>query len=569
MRVRAQPAPLPEAPSPTPANENTWTIADLLNLDEPTLAQALADIEREHGTAARRELEELLAAEADVEDPAAFLERLVPTEPPPGHTRLLIDFFRRARHEQLRECHSMPPRHGKTVTIMRCVAWWIVTNPADTCAYVTYSADQARSKSRIIRELVRRAGVPLMRGSANLKEWRTEQGGGLVADGAMGGLTGKGFQGVVVFDDPYKSLLDAASPRARQKIQELFEAAIATRLEGASILVMHTRWDVNDLIGWLAKEKKWRVINIEAIAPDVANDNLAEPDPLGRAPGEALWPEVYPATRCKGPCGHNGHLDDIREQVGPYVWAALYCGRPPRRGGAVFGDPTQYQLAAFKLHGHRVGIGGDCAVTAKTSADYSVLIVGAMIGVGTAARLYILDVVRRQVELPDLVRLAMPLTEQWPGAPLFIEATGVGAGVPQTIRDVDATMRQLEHERAVAAWREVNPGASNDNAPAMPPPRISVTPVYPTTDKLLRAQPVAAAYLAGRVLIPSDAPWAAALIAELRAFTGVGDVHDDQVDALAHLWNGLFRDGGGGVVGGILTADDFPSYVGEAEADAA
>lgn len=133
--------------------------------------------------------------------------------------------------------------------------------------------------------------------------------------------------------------------------------------------------------------------------------------------------------------------------------------------------------------------------------------------------------------------------------------------MPQSIRDVDATMRKLEHEEAVRKWSGKYRAASNDNEPAMGPPRVEVRPVYPARDKLLRAQPVAAAYLAGRVLIPSDAPWAAELIGELCALAGVGDVHDDQVDALAHLWNGLFRDSGNQGLGGIMTADDFPRYL--------
>jgi predicted phage terminase large subunit-like protein len=525
-------------------------VEEMLQLDDIELQEAIDDLPE----AERDELLELLEGEATMESPSEFLARLVPSEPPPDHTRLLRDFFERARHDQIRECHSMPPRHAKTVTVMRCLAWWIVTHPADMCAYVTYSSTQARKKSRIIRELVERAGMPLMRGSKSLEQWQTVHGGGLHAVGAKGGLTGNGYEGVVVYDDPYKSLIDAASARERDTIQELFSAAVYTRLQGASVLVMHTRWDVNDLIGWLVKDKGWKVINVEAIAP--ANDNiLAEVDPLGRAPGEALWSALFPVKRCTGPCAHHGHLEDIQEQIGPYLWSALYCGKPPRRGGAVFGDPTQYVLADFKLDGHRPGIGVDPAITASTAADYSVLMVGAMIGAGTNAKLYILDVVRRQVELPELVKLAMPLTEQWPGAPMFVEAVAGFKAVPQSIVAADATIRAHEHEKLCAA-AVVNGNA----APAMPPPRVRVIPVYPTRDKLLRAQPVAAAYLAGRVLVPKDAPWAAALIAELRAFTGVGDEHDDQVDALAHLWNGLWRSSGGAIIGGILTSDSAPGY---------
>lgn len=528
-------------------------------IDEITLEEALASLPEDE----RDELTDLLDDEAGRESPEAFMERLVPSEPPPDHTVLLRDFFKRARRQQIREAHSMPPRHAKTVTIMRCLAWWIVTAPKDMCAYVTYSSTQARKKSRIIRELVERAGVVLQRGSRSLEQWQTREGGGLHAVGAKGGLTGNGYSGVVVYDDPYKSLIDAASATERDKIQELFQAAVMTRLEGASVLVMHTRWHAQDLIGWLETEKKWKVVNIEAIAP--ANDNLlAAPDPLGRQPGEALWPALFPVARCQGPCHHNGHLEDIREQVGPYIWDALYRGRPPRRGGSVFGeDAGRFTLAEFQISGHRVGMGVDPAATESTSADYSVIVVGAMLGRGADSRLWILDVVRRQVELPDLVRATLPLTNRWPGAPLFCEAVGGFKYVPQTIRDVDLTVRKKEHTAAVAAWEEAG---RVGGVPPIAPPRVKVVPVYPTADKLLRAQAVAAAYNAGRVLIPVDAPWAAALVAELRAFTGVGDANDDQVDALAHLWNGLFRTAAGNVIGGVMTADDFRGYVEPVEA---
>ena len=551
--------------APKVAAQLSDAVAEMLRLDDLELQEALDDLPDEE----RDELLELLEDELGTESPSDFLARLVPSEPPPDHTRLLRDFFERARHRQIRECHSMPPRHAKTVTVMRCLAWWIVTHPLDMCAYVTYSSTQARKKSRIIRELVERAGMPLMRGSKSLEQWQTVHGGGLHAVGAKGGLTGNGYEGVVVYDDPYKSMIDAASARERDTIQELFQAAVMTRLQGASVLVMHTRWDVGDLIGWLASEKGWRVVNVEAIAP--ANDNLLgaahEPDPLGRAPGEALWPAMFPVKRCAGPCSHHGHLEDIQEQIGPYLWSALYLGKPPRRGGAVFGDPTMFDRATVNLDGARYGIGVDPAATAKTSADHSVALAGAMIGRGAESVLYVLDAVRAQVEVPELVRLLIPLTDAYPGAPWFVEATGGFKAVPQSIRDVDATIRRQEHERALEKWRaDRESGVATGNAPPITPPRVHVTPVYPTVDKLLRAQAVAAAYNAGRVRFPVGAPWVAKVIAVLRAFTGVSDLHDDDVDALAHLWNGLFRTSGGMLIGGVLTSDDLPVH---RDADAA
>jgi len=70
-------------------------------------------------------------------------------------------------------------------------------------------------------------------------------------------------------------------------------------------------------------------------------------------------------------------------------------------------------------------------------------------------------------------------------------------------------------------------------------PLLRLTEVKLQGDKFQRAQAVAAAWNDGRVLVPTSAPWLANFLAEMSAFTGVRDAHDDQVDALAHAWNSL------------------------------
>ncbi|MFZ4136962.1 hypothetical protein [Streptomyces koyangensis] len=84
-------------------------------------------------------------------------------------------------------------------------------------------------------------------------------------------------------------------------------------------VVHNTRWDDDDLSGRLLKEEpeEWIVIDLPALA-------LTADDPLGRQPGEALWPERYNA-------------DDyarIRKSVGERVWWSLYQQQPrPLEGG--------------------------------------------------------------------------------------------------------------------------------------------------------------------------------------------------------------------------------------------
>jgi hypothetical protein len=60
-------------------------------------------------------------------------------------------------------------------------------------------------------------------------------------------------------------------------------------------------------------------------------------------------------------------------------------------------------------------------------------------------------------------------------------------------------------------------------------------------DKYVRAQPVSAAWNAGRVLVPRAAPWLDAFISEVVGFSGVNDAHDDQVDALAAAFDALAK----------------------------
>jgi phage uncharacterized protein (putative large terminase), C-terminal domain len=62
-----------------------------------------------------------------------------------------------------------------------------------------------------------------------------------------------------------------------------------------------------------------------------------------------------------------------------------------------------------------------------------------------------------------------------------------------------------------------------------------------TTDKLARAQPAAAAWNRGDILIPREAPWLDDILPEILAFTGNDktDDHDDTIDALASLHHTL------------------------------
>lgn len=409
-----------------------------------------------------------------------FIPRVSPRFDRPEHLRPLAEALERTLREPVRLVVSTPPRHGKTETLLHAIAWLLLRQPELTIAYVSYAVEFARSKSRRARLIALSAGVPLADDAARLEEWRTIAGGGVLATGVGGPLTGHGVN-LLLVDDPVKNRLEAESPTWRERTWEWFNDVAFTRLEpGASAIVVMTRWHEDDLAGRLLKQSAQRWVELRLPA-------LAEEGDPHRQPGEPLWPDRWPAEK----------LLEIRAQIGEYSWASLYQGRPRPRGGVLFRDVVTYQEPP--RDGYRLAIGIDLAYTARTHADYSVAVVLA----STAEAAYVLDVIRGQWEAPEFARRLRGLRERYPSAPLAAFASGTEKGALQFFRDLGVPVREL--------------------------------PVQ--ADKFVRAQAVAAAWNEGRVRVPERAPWLAAFLDELLSFTGVHDVHDDQVDALASAWH--------------------------------
>lgn len=420
----------------------------------------------------------------------AFIRRISPHHPPPRHFAPMVAEFERAKREpgKVKVCFSLPPRHGKTSLVQHAFAWWLDRSPADTCAYASYSDTQSWSKIGAAHSLCLAAGVQ-QGDRATMAEWRTAQGGGILAAGAGGGLTGQGVSGIMVVDDPFKNSEEASSTVIRDKVGDWFDSVPMTRTEGCSFFVIHTRWHEDDLIGRLEKLGEFKIINLPAIADPG--------DPLGRIEGAALWPDRF-------------GLDFLNAQKkrNAYVFASLYQGRPVARGSRLFGVPHYFDPKTVDLTGCEIVIVIDPAGTEKTSSDYSAILVLAVKGTDPATRVgYVLRVVRMQTTIPHLVQIARGVQKEFGNAPIHVEAVGGFKAVPQMLRDIDPTLIVKE---------------------------------LPTVgDKLLRAQPAASAWNddPARILVPFEAEWLPEFLLELSVFTGVKDRYDDQVDALAHAWS--------------------------------
>jgi len=457
------------------------------------------------------ELEQHLEMLVGGESLREFINRNFPREPVPKHLDPLIDAMEYARIRPIRLCISYGPGHAKTVTLLRSIVWWLHRSPVDECIYQTYSSGAAHAKSRMARDYAEQTGLELASDSKAVGHWRTSFGGGLIATGARGSAQGKRVPGLFVVDDPYKDEFEARSPNINEQVIQRAKAVVFTRLQGGSAIFLHTRWADLDLIGHFTKVLGWDSINIPSICDAV-------PDPLGRKLDEAAWPDKYPVEICSEPCGHDGHLNEIRATIGEHLFAAMYQGRPRPLGTAVFHEPARYTKKDFNWQGKRGVISIDPAATAKTSADWSVLMILAISGYGAQTEVWIYDLIRIQVEIPELVKRARRL-QLITKLMVVCESVGGFKGIPQILRTMDTND---ENGQPLGKLRvmDFNPGMK---------------------DKFARAQPGAAAWNGGRVYIPVDTTWAEPMIARFQRFTGQGNEDDNDVDAFSQGFNVLYR----------------------------
>lgn len=436
----------------------------------------------------------LLRANVAPERPAEFIRRVAPHHPPPRHVQPILDLFARGEHEEVRACISIPPGHAKTLTILRCLVWWMQYHGGDINAYLTYNSDKADFESRRARSIAAEAGVRFGESDA-MGAWENNEGGYFLADGAEGGVMGRRISGWCVYDDPYKNRLAADSEILNQRIWNTLTEVIVPRMEGGSILIVMQRWNPDDLVGRVIDELGWEDISLPALAE--------ENDPLGRVVGEALW--------AGNPLYTVEALNKIRDVMGEWSFSALYQGRPRPRGHNIFGTET---YRSTPLAEHRRIIYGDPAASDKTSADEGAMLLLECEGDGPDMRCHVGDVLKGQWTVPMYVRELREFQEKHGGVETWVESVAGFKAVAQMLLEID--------------------------------PDLNIKEDYPEGDKFQRAQPPAAAWNRGLITVPpaESVDWdVKAFLKEMQRFTGVGSKKDNQVDCLTGAYN-VARQGG-------------------------
>lgn len=393
---------------------------------------------------------------------------------------------------------SLPPGSGKSVTASVALPVHILANhPTWNIGIICSEQSLAAKFSRDARREAPTHGVSIAHGVSGALEWETAQGGGVIARGVGGALTGRRLTALCI-DDPIRDARVAYSEKERTNLWSWYQSVAKTRLAPASLAVLcMTRWHESDIAASLLAQG-WEEFRIPALAEDE--------DQLGRNPGEPLLTPQAEET----PEEALARWDTVRAEVGAYVWAGLYQQRPAPAGGSIFNadhltDPPEgLDLnAGTWITSWDLSFGG--------SGDYTVGTVWQRVKIGPKVW-YILH---------DLVRGRWEFTEQ------KTAITRTATRYPQCTRHLV--------EKAANGAAMVN--VLKDEIP-------TITPVKPLGGKVERWQAVTPLMEAGTVATMGGA-WMQDLIAEM--VVAPNGAHDDQLDSFAQGLNWL-RPRRGGVI---------------------
>ena len=226
---------------------------------------------------------------------------------------------------------QMPPRHGKsTLASQEFPAWVLGHHPDWEMIVCSYAETLALDFSRNVRERMRDKEFRVLfpeakidRDNQNAKGWKLTKKGGFLPAGGEGPITGKGAH-ILIIDDPIKNSQEADSDLKRTSILKWYSSTAYTRLApGGGVLIIQTRWHLDDLSGRLEADMKegkgdeFEVVRYPAVAIK---------DEKYRKQGDPLHKARY----------NHAQLKMIKKAVGERTWAALYQQNPVPDEGAQF-----------------------------------------------------------------------------------------------------------------------------------------------------------------------------------------------------------------------------------------
>lgn len=158
----------------------------------------------------------------------------------------------------------MPPRHGKSeIASVRFPAFVLGHRPDFEIIASSYAVSLPIGFSRKVQDMLMDTRykqlfpeTAMSKRSQSAEAWLTTKGGGYVAAGVGGGITGKGAH-ILIIDDPVKDAEEADSETIRERNWDWWGSTAKTRLApGGGVLVILTRWHDADLAGKMLTQRQ-------------------------------------------------------------------------------------------------------------------------------------------------------------------------------------------------------------------------------------------------------------------------------------------------------------------------
>lgn len=403
-------------------------------------------------------------------------------------------------------------------------SWALARTPGYRIILASYAANIAWKQSRKARALCRQPAHvaiwrdrPILAGDQKaVPQWALSNGSEFMAFGITSGITGNRANGILL-DDPVAGREAADSQVIRDRTWDEYQDSATTRLlPGGWIIIIQTRWNEDDVSGRILPEdykgqsgrilcrdgQYWTILNVPAKAEH-------EDDPLGRKPGEYLWPEWFPEA-------HWAQWEHSPRAA--RTWSALFQQRPTAGEGLEFkrewfkwydpdvepGQPggRPAQLAIYGATDH---------ATKEDKGDYSEHGVVGLDAAEDGANFWFLDWWYGQKTTDITINNFVALGLKWHPRRWWDE----GGAIDNAISPArDRAMRECE-----------------------PPLYVEIKPLTSIKNKAIKLASFQARAAQGKVYMPLKRPWATRVVDQLCSFPA--GKYDDAADVCGLIGRGV------------------------------
>ena len=171
---------------------------------------------------------------------------------------------------------NMPPRHGKSFSLINFAAWVLGKSQSNRVIAVSYNSSLAGRFSKGVRDTIDTEnlefekigmndifpGVNIKYGDSSNSMWSLEgQHFNYLGTGMGGTITGIGCN-IGIIDDPIKNDKEAFNDRILDEHWKFYTDTFLSRLEQGSIQIINmTRWATKDLCGRILETEadRWHI----------------------------------------------------------------------------------------------------------------------------------------------------------------------------------------------------------------------------------------------------------------------------------------------------------------------